>query len=61
MIYGAAASYTLDFRSAMFILWIQTVDIIHSPFQAVQGTPIDPGVAEDIAGSAKVFPHFSIS
>lgn len=34
------------------------IGVIHSPFQEVRGTPIQPAAAEGIAGSVEVYPHY---
>jgi tRNA-Thr(GGU) m(6)t(6)A37 methyltransferase TsaA len=37
---------------------IKPIGIIHSPFQEVAGTPIQPAAARGIEGSVEVFPEF---
>lgn len=37
----------------------QSIGVIHSPFQTIDGIPIQPAAASGIRGAVKVFPEFA--
>ena len=36
-----------------------SIGIIHSPFKDLEGTPIQPAAAKDVAGSVEIYPEYS--